>query len=69
MIESKTKLTFESWVELSEKYKNDKKFQKMKHDKYRLLESMRSNNRTLANKKREEEIIERRKQRNLEKLN
>jgi septal ring factor EnvC (AmiA/AmiB activator) len=68
LIEVTVKRNVEEWGETCEQYKNDFKFNKMRTDKYRLLDSIRSNARTLANKKREEEIVERRKQRNIEKL-
>lgn len=68
LIEVTVKRNAEEWSEICERYKNDFKFNKMRAEKYRLLESIRSNARTLANKKREEEIAERKKQRNIEKL-
>ena len=60
LIESKTKFIFEDWINISEHYKNDKKFLKLRNDKYRLQESIRSNVRTLVAKNRESEIVERR---------
>ena len=68
LIEITLKRNFEEWCDTCEQYKNDKHFNKFRQDKYRLLDSIRSNARTLANKKREEEIVEKRKIRNIEKL-
>jgi hypothetical protein len=68
MIETSLKKTIEEYLELSRFFRNDKKFMKIKQDRYRQLDSVRSNARTEAAKQREQEIVENRKRRNMEKL-
>lgn len=59
----------DEWADIVEHFYDDFKFQRVRKAKQKELDALRSHVRTMANKAREQELIDKRNQRQLEKMN
>lgn len=67
-VEMKLEVQVDQWMQMVELCEHNGRFQKVRRDKQKELDGMRSHARTLANRQREQEMVEKRNERNQAKM-